>query len=73
MSKSRLTSVLNRVIIPLAKIQWGEIDYWPLTECTCGGVDFHLGGFDAHKLNCAKAKAKRDWRFHLKQLIDGVK
>ena len=73
MSKVKLTSVLQRVIIPLAKIQWGEIDYWPLTKCTCGGVDFHLGGFDAHKLDCDKAKAKRDWKHHLKMLINEAK
>lgn len=52
-----------------AKAFWGEKDYWKETECTCGGVDFHLGGFDMHKMTCAKIKANRGYKFHLQAMV----
>lgn len=52
-----------------AKAFWGEKDMWYKTECTCGGVDFHLGGFDMHKMNCAKIKAERGYKHHLQQMV----
>lgn len=47
---------INRIIFShsFAKAFWGEVDMWKETECTCGGVDFHLGGYDMHKMNCKK-------------------
>ncbi len=52
-----------------AKAFFGEKDLWYKTACTCGGVDFHLGGFDMHKDGCAKIKAQRGYEFHLKKMV----
>ncbi len=54
---------------PFAKAFWGEKDYWKDTKCTCGGVDFHLAGFDAHHSHCTKLKAKRGYKYHLQQMV----
>ena len=67
-----LTKVLPYRVIFLhdfAKAFWGTKDEWHTTECTCGGVDFHLGGYDMHKMNCAKIKANRGYKFHLKEMV----
>lgn len=63
-----------------AKAFFGEKDVWYETECTCGGVDFHIGGHDAHhaggvgmdgkeKPPCAKVTASRGYKFHLKEMV----
>ena len=51
-----------------AKAFWGEQDAWASTPCTCGGVDFHISGPDAHKETCAKVSSSRGYFFHLKEL-----
>jgi hypothetical protein len=51
-----------------AKAFWGEQDQWSTTQCTCGGVDFHIAGHDAHKPECAKVSSPRGYLFHLKEL-----
>ena len=52
-----------------AKAFFGEIDFWKTTPCTCGGADFHLGGFDAHYLSCDRLKAERGYLFHLGKMV----
>ena len=52
-----------------AKAIFGEKDMWSETDCTCGGVDFHIGGFDAHRPTCKRVKAQRGYLFHLKQMV----
>ena len=52
-----------------AKAFWGELDKWYTTACTCGGVDFHLGGYDMHYPKCAKIKADRGYKFHLGKMV----
>jgi hypothetical protein len=51
-----------------AKAFFGEKDEWEPTACTCGGVDFHIAGPDAHKPECAKVSSPRGYGFHLQQL-----
>ena len=55
--------------IPFLKAFFGEEDMWYKTECTCGGIDFHIGGHDAHKPDCAKPKADRGWKHNAQQLV----
>jgi hypothetical protein len=52
-----------------AKAFFGEKDEWYDTKCTCGGLDFHAYGHDAHKMGCAKTKCSRGYLFHLKQMV----
>ena len=52
-----------------AKAVFGKIDEWYITDCDCGGIDFHLGGHDAHKDGCARVKADRGYEFHLKEAV----
>lgn len=62
---------LNNIIFShsFAKALWGEEDKWYTTDCTCGGVDFHLGGFDMHHDGCLKIKADRGYKFHLAKMV----
>lgn len=46
---------------------WGEVDEWSETHCTCGGAIHPL--LDRHFENCAKLKAKRDYKYHLQQMV----
>ena len=52
-----------------AKAFWGEKDYWKTTKCDCGGIDFHTGNFDAHRLDCSRCKAERGYKFHLSKMV----
>jgi len=52
-----------------AKAFFGKEDKWKTTKCTCGGVDFHIAGHDAHKPNCDRPKAQRGYKFHLQQMV----
>lgn len=52
-----------------AKAFFGEKDMWKETKCDCGGVDFHLGGFDMHHEGCSRPKANRGYKFHLQQMV----
>jgi len=52
-----------------AKAFWGEKDMWKETKCDCGGVDFHLGGFDMHHEGCSRTLANRGYKFHLGQMV----
>ena len=54
---------------PFAEALFGEVDKWHSTECTCGGIDFHIAGPDAHEMSCAKATADRGFQYHLKQMV----
>jgi len=48
---------------------WGKEDKWHTTKCTCGGADFHLGGYDMHYAKCDKLKADRGYKFHLGKMV----
>lgn len=48
----------------------GEKDMWKETPCSCGGIDFHIAGHDAHKGDCDRVKAPRGPLFHWKKMID---
>ena len=50
----------------------GVDDQWKTTTCTCGGMDFHVFGHDAHHLDCARPNAPRGCLFHAKKFIDLV-
>ena len=50
-----------------AKAFFGIIDEWATTKCTCGGQIHVL--MDMHSLDCLRCKAKRDYKFHLKQMV----
>lgn len=52
-----------------ARAIFGEKDMWPETECTCGGVDFHVFGHDAHHLTCKRTGASRGYKFHLAKMV----
>jgi len=52
-----------------AKAFFGEKDYWKETKCTCGGIDFHIAGFDAHRMDCERVRAKRGFKFHLSKMV----
>ena len=52
-----------------AKSFFEEKDMWKETECTCGGVDFHIGGYDMHKMDCARIKAERGYKYHLQAMV----
>jgi hypothetical protein len=75
-SDAGLTAILrartNDIIFShdFAKAFFGEKDEWYTTDCTCGGVDFHIAGsHDAHKLDCAKVRSSRGYLFHLKEMV----
>jgi len=55
--------------LDFGKAFFGKKDYWKETPCTCGGVDFHIAGHDAHHLSCDKAKANRGYKFHFQQMV----
>lgn len=48
---------------------FGKEDKWHTTECTCGGVDFHMGGFDMHHKGCARPEADRGYKYHLQRMV----
>lgn len=53
-----------------AKAIFGAKDMWPDTLCTCKTpVDFHIAGHDAHHTYCKRAKSRRGYKFHLKQMV----
>lgn len=41
----------------------GTHDAWYITDCDCGGVDFHIAGHDAHYERCKRREAARGWLF----------
>lgn len=63
--------IINAMLVDhsFAKAIWGEEDMWDKTKCNCGGVDFHIGGFDRHKLDCDKCKCKRGYKYHLQNMV----
>jgi len=55
--------------LEFCKAFFGEKDEWRETKCTCGGVDFHIA-HDAHLEGCAKLKAERGYKFHVKAMAE---
>ena len=62
---------INNIIFShnFAKAFWGEEDMWYTTKCTCGGLDFHVFGHDAHHPECKRVKATRGYKFHLAKMV----
>lgn len=50
-----------------AKTFFGEVDEWYSAKCTCSGGIHPL--MDMHTMDCAKVSCKRDWKFHLQQMV----